>query len=69
MCNHQYHNCSICGEETRCYQPNSVCPEYNGFPGQPCENCEAWDEELRRDEERVKEAKERFESEFDFNDE
>lgn len=64
MCNQGYHNCSICGEEIKCYQSNSECAEFNGFQGQPCEKCEYWQEELERDEQEKEQRRREYEYEI-----
>lgn len=64
MCSIGFHLCCSCDEEVKCDQPNSECPEFNGFPGQPCEKCEFWSDELRRDDMERDLERKRWEMEF-----
>jgi hypothetical protein len=70
MCRLAFHNCPACGEEYKCDQPNSECPVINNYDG-PCEKCEWWLEEERKEQERYermmweREQYEREQSEYE----
>lgn len=51
MCELSFHHCPTCGEEYRCNQQNSECPVMNHYDG-PCQKCDFWSEESRKDSER-----------------
>lgn len=51
MCDIGFHNCPECGEEYKCRQSNSECPVKNNYDG-PCEKCEWWMEEERKEHDR-----------------
>lgn len=69
MCEIGYHHCSVCQEEYKCDQLNSECPVMNHYET-PCEKCEWWVEEERKDadkQERLKWERQEWEREHTFH--